>query len=113
VYANGSGFSALAKGALRLAVALIVGGAALSCNSLLSETERLRRKYNHTTITSESPVGPVLSAALNKWVGGVLASNGKIYAIPRSSSSTILVNDTRSVGTLCTPVLESAYFNKY
>jgi hypothetical protein len=78
VYANGSGFSALAKGALRLAVALIVGG-----------------------------------AALNKWVGGVLASNGKIYAIPRSSSSTILVIDTRSVGTLCTPVLESAYFNKY
>ena len=58
-------------------------------------------------------VGPTLSAAANKWVGGVLASNGKIYAIPRSSSSTILVIDTRSAGTLCTPVLESAYFNKY
>lgn len=58
-------------------------------------------------------VGPVLSNNSNKWVGGILASNGKIYAIPRSSSSTILVIDTRSVGTLCTPVLESAYFNKY
>jgi len=58
-------------------------------------------------------VGPVLSNNSNKWVGGVLASNGKIYAIPRSSSSTILVIDTRSVGTLCTSVLESAYFNKY
>jgi hypothetical protein len=58
-------------------------------------------------------VGPALSNTLNKWVGGVLASNGKIYAIPRSSSSTILVIDTRSAGTLCTPVLESAYFNKY
>lgn len=58
-------------------------------------------------------VGPTLSNNSNKWVGGVLASNGKIFAIPRSSSSTILVIDTRSVGTLCTPVLESAYFNKY
>ena len=58
-------------------------------------------------------VGPDLGNSGNKWVGGVLASNGKIYAIPRSSSSTILVIDTRSAGTLCTPVLESGYFNKY
>lgn len=58
-------------------------------------------------------VGPDLGNNSNKWVGGVLASNGKIFAIPRSSSSTILVIDTLSVGTLCTPVLESAYFNKY
>jgi hypothetical protein len=240
VYANGSGFSALAKGALRLAVPPIAGGAALSCNSLLSETERLRRKYNDTTITPESPVGPdpatlrsvggsvsgltgtlvlringandltitanvsyVFAAQLaqgaaynvtaftqpaqqagqnclitygsgtvaganvtnitvactyvctmtrleviqpgnwslvqgylqaeaakgvtndpdvytipgppgtDRWHGGVLASNGKIYTMPRSSSSTILVIDTRSLGTLYTPVLESAYFNKY
>jgi hypothetical protein len=44
------------------------------------------RKVDLTTIT-----GPELSGS-SKWVGGVLAPNGKIYGIPHSSSSVLIID---------------------
>ncbi|MCP5497772.1 MAG: putative Ig domain-containing protein [Leptospiraceae bacterium] len=52
-----------------------------------------------------------LSGTANKWYGGVIAANGKIYGMPISSTNVIII-DTKSNGSWCDAVLQSAYFNK-
>ncbi|MBL8035176.1 MAG: hypothetical protein JNJ69_15845 [Leptospiraceae bacterium] len=66
--------------------------------------------------TKVARVFGTLPAGATKWIGGILAGNGKIYAIPRnpvSAGQALLVIDTKSVGSFCSPLLQSAYFNKY
>jgi hypothetical protein len=48
----------------------------------------------------------------DKWAGGVLAPNGKIYAPPQESTKILEINPMAK-GTWDTNVMLSAYFNKY
>ena len=50
--------------------------------------------YNTTAITSANTPG--LYDGTNKWAGAVLAPNGKIYGIPLSATSGVLIIDPQT-----------------
>jgi hypothetical protein len=58
------------------------------------------------------PGPPVNPGDSNKWTGGVLAPNGKIYGIPNAASS-VLILDVHSLGEMFASIAECAYFNKF
>ena len=73
------------------------------------QTERNKGSSGASTADTTTITG--LAAGVAKWIGGVLAPNGKIYGIP-FVSTTVLITDPKSNGSYCVPVLTSAYFNK-
>ena len=50
-------------------------------------------------------------AGAGKWIGGVLAPDGRIYAIPRSADNVMII-DPGADAPLCESVVLSAHFNK-
>ena len=65
----------------------------------LAATTVYTETFNQTTNTFGS-----LSADIDKWLGGVLAPNGKIYGIPRNSTTVLEIdpsdNSTNTFGSL-------------
>ena len=58
------------------------------------------------------PGPPVDPLAEDKWTGGVLAPNGKIYCIPNDAES-VLIIDPHSNGDMFASIAECPYFNKF
>jgi len=58
------------------------------------------------------PGPPVDPLAEDKWSGGVLAPNGKIYCIPNDAAS-VLIIDPHSNGEMFASIAECPYFNKF
>jgi hypothetical protein len=58
------------------------------------------------------PGPPVYPSDPDKWTGGVLAPNGKIYCVPNSADS-VLIIDPHSNGEMFASIAECAYFNKF
>ena len=58
------------------------------------------------------PAPPVDPFAEDKWTGGVLAPNGKIYCVPNDADS-VLIIDPHSNGDMFAPIAECPYFNKF
>ncbi|UCF96215.1 MAG: hypothetical protein JSV89_13625 [Spirochaetaceae bacterium] len=58
------------------------------------------------------PAPPVDPLDEDKWTGGVLALNGKIYCIPNEADS-VLIIDLHSNGELLASIAECPYFNKF
>jgi hypothetical protein len=58
------------------------------------------------------PGPPVNPADPGKWIGAVLAPNGRIYGIPNAADS-VLILDVHSNGDVFGSVIECAYFNKF
>jgi hypothetical protein len=52
------------------------------------------------------------TVATYRWSGGVLAANGKIYGIPNTTGS-VLIIDVHSNGDVVSSIAERAYFNKF
>jgi streptogramin lyase len=48
----------------------------------------------------------------DKWTGGVLATNGKIYCVPNEADS-VLIIDPHSNGQMFASIAECPYFNKF
>jgi len=63
--------------------------------------------------SGSATLGPAVAGANNKWYGGVLAPDGKIYAIPQSLTSTALVIDPKSSGSWPDDLYYSQFFNKF
>ena len=53
-----------------------------------------------------------LRTGTDKWRGGVLAPNGKIYGIPRNSTAVLEISTTNAFTNFDTQTLLSAYLNK-
>ena len=58
------------------------------------------------------PAPPVDPFEEDKWTGGVLALNGKIYCVPNEADS-VLIIDPHSNGEMFASIAECAYFNKF
>ena len=58
------------------------------------------------------PGPPVDPADEDKWTGGVLAPNGKIYCVPNEADS-VLIIDVHCIGEIFTSITECPYFNKF
>lgn len=58
------------------------------------------------------PEPPVDPADPDKWTGGVLALNGKIYCIPNAADS-VLIIDPHCNGEMLASIAECPYFNKF
>jgi len=58
------------------------------------------------------PAPPVDPFEEDKWTGGVLAPNGKIYCVPNEADS-VLIIDPHSIGEMFASIAECAYFNKF
>jgi hypothetical protein len=63
----------------------------------------------NTVDTTTITVG---GAGTPKWVGGVLALNGRIYGIPRNANH-VLIIDPKSAGAFTASVALCGYFNKF
>jgi hypothetical protein len=58
------------------------------------------------------PAPPVDPFAEDKWTGGVLAPNGKIYCVPNEADS-VLIIDLHSNGEMFASIAQCPYFNKF
>ena len=58
------------------------------------------------------PAPPVDPYDEDKWTGGVLAPNGKIYCVPNEADS-VLIIDLHCNGEILASIAECPYFNKF
>ena len=66
---------------------------------------------SYTGTATRSNMGADLSGT-EKWFGGVLGPDGKIYGISFDSTTTLIIGKNSAVPSLPKEVCESAYLNK-
>jgi glutamate mutase epsilon subunit len=54
-----------------------------------------------------------VGTAANKWMGGVLATNARIYGIPHASATVLELSPNATVVNFSRETLLSAYINKW